>query len=65
MILFKEIVDQRILQSCDWPCLGMTLIKLHWFVPPMDICPKAKKSNLTTQTFLELLEFHESWNLIG
>ena len=26
---------------------------------------KCKESNLTTQTFLELLEFQESWNLIG
>ena len=23
--------------------LGITLIKLHWFVTPMNICPNAKK----------------------
>ena len=48
----------------DWLCLGITLIKLHWFVTPMDICPNAK-NNLTTQTFFELLELQESRNLIG
>ena len=27
----------------DWPYLGITLNKLHWFVTPMDIYPYAKK----------------------
>ena len=30
----------------------------------MDIYPEAK-NNLATKTFLELLEFQGSWNLIG
>ena len=35
------------------------------FKGTMDVCQNAKKTNLTTQTFLELLEFQESSNLIG
>ena len=43
--------------------LFIVLKKLHWFVTPMDMCTM-QKSNLITQTFLKLLEFQESWNLI-
>ena len=32
---------------------------------PMDTFPYAKKNNFATKTFLELLEFQGSWNLLG
>ena len=44
---------------------GITLIKkLHWYVTPMYLYPYAK-NNFATKTFIELLEFQGSSNLIS
>ena len=63
--LWNIILKHFNIKALTLAYFGITLIKkLHWYVTPMYIYPYAK-NNFATKTFLELLEFQGSSNLIS